>query len=310
MKFPPKALRLIIGCSNAGHWFYSNRRWLDPDDRDDLLALNTNYAALCVKYPVFSRCSRSRFLSILADNCRSVRDRLRGSVRPRETATAAHPLATADAQLDRINDIPDSCASFLLRFGPVFATRPPPPTCLPSLPASWDAENEPPRLIREDILPPRKQERPRSILRRSGTSPTIPLAPCRPSFPPRPTAATAANGPPPPPPLAPQGIPSPTPPSTPPPAGGAGAQAPLDWASFLLASSALLDPAAALLLRGLADRRRGASLAERAASPPPLPRLAWPVAYDADGGCGGAVRAPAAGLLPPMFAAAAAGCGW
>jgi hypothetical protein len=58
--------------STAGHWLYSHRRWLDPEDPNDLLALDRNYSALCVRFPAFARCLRSHFLRCLSVNCQAV----------------------------------------------------------------------------------------------------------------------------------------------------------------------------------------------------------------------------------------------
>jgi hypothetical protein len=46
----------------AGNWLFSGRRWRNPQNSNDRAALIAGYDELVATFPVFSRCSRDRFL--------------------------------------------------------------------------------------------------------------------------------------------------------------------------------------------------------------------------------------------------------
>jgi hypothetical protein len=57
--------------SVAGNWLFHGRRWRNPENRKDRDALNAGYDALVAAFPVFSRCSRDRFLKTISGFCAS-----------------------------------------------------------------------------------------------------------------------------------------------------------------------------------------------------------------------------------------------
>ncbi len=57
--------------SEAGNWLFSGRRWRDPDIETDRLALEAGYDELVAAFPVLARCSRDRFVGIIAHTCAS-----------------------------------------------------------------------------------------------------------------------------------------------------------------------------------------------------------------------------------------------
>ena len=50
----------------AGNWLFSSRRWRNPCSPQDHAALIAGYDALVATFPVFSRCSRDRFLATIS----------------------------------------------------------------------------------------------------------------------------------------------------------------------------------------------------------------------------------------------------
>ena len=54
-----------IAVRSAGHWLFSNRRWLDPQDPSERQILEFNYSTLCASYPVFAHCSKKTFIDCL-----------------------------------------------------------------------------------------------------------------------------------------------------------------------------------------------------------------------------------------------------
>jgi hypothetical protein len=53
----------------AGNWLFCNRRWLNPQDVQDRMQLESNYDAIVSKFPAFARCPRFRFLQCLSEVC-------------------------------------------------------------------------------------------------------------------------------------------------------------------------------------------------------------------------------------------------
>lgn len=58
--------------STAGHWVFSGRRWLDPEDPEDRSRLQARYLDLCAKFPTIDpTCDADRLLAVLSSFQRS-----------------------------------------------------------------------------------------------------------------------------------------------------------------------------------------------------------------------------------------------
>ena len=77
-----------IRTRSAGHWLFSNRRWLDPEDPSERQILEFNYSALCTSYPAFANCSKKTFIDCLTGVTASWLSRTREWRRPAREAGA------------------------------------------------------------------------------------------------------------------------------------------------------------------------------------------------------------------------------
>jgi hypothetical protein len=57
----------LLSCSDAGHWLFSGRKWIDPADLDGRTMLDLHYHNLSILFPAFAAaCSRDRLVDAVA----------------------------------------------------------------------------------------------------------------------------------------------------------------------------------------------------------------------------------------------------